>query len=176
MDPIYCGFLHPQKAGWAWADFIASHPLENGLFINKTHCHYLKSGKEPLSQKVLSHSCVIASFSLPGGPNTAVVHAYTTSHGKTIFLIFFLEIKGEGQQSPTETLKQRELCQQMQQHWRRGKGTSIFHAAAIIYSSDEGRKNLQVKTARCIFSTPCEPELVTKSPWSFTPRFCLVLW
>lgn len=100
MDPIYCGFLHPQKAGWAWADFIASHPLENGLFINKTHCHYLKSGKEPLSQKkVLSHSCIIASFSLPGGPNTVVVHAYTTSHGKTIFFFFFGN-KGRGTAKP----------------------------------------------------------------------------
>lgn len=48
--------------------------------------------------RVSSLSCVAASFGLTVGPNMVIVNAYTNSRGQ---VKTFLEMKGEGPQSPT---------------------------------------------------------------------------
>lgn len=47
---------------------------------------------------VSSLSCVVASFSLTSGPNMVMANAYTNVCGQART---FLEMKGEGPQSPT---------------------------------------------------------------------------
>lgn len=58
----------------------------------------MREGAFATEERVSSLSCVIASFSLTVGPNMVVVNAYTNSHGQART---FLEMKGEGPQSPT---------------------------------------------------------------------------
>lgn len=55
----YQSWIPASPESWAWADFIASHPLEICLFINKKHHHYLRWGKEPLPQKRGCHRSAV---------------------------------------------------------------------------------------------------------------------